>query len=541
MVNITDEQVRDKQESPDYLQALINSLQDELMVVDRDYRIVQVNEAVLARHGKARYEVIGAYCYDISHGLPELCRPPHHECPIKTVWETGNAAQVMHLHLYNVQGETRQRYLDIIATPIKDSQDKVLAVVEMMRDVTEAKEMSLKVAEANRTLSALNAIAGVVSQSLDLDSILSNALDKMLEVMDADTGGILLWNEEKQMMCYQIHHALSKENAQSLCCYLGEGISGKVAQTGESVLVEDISTDSRVIDPYIVTAKEHRAFASVPLRSKNKILGVLNIVSRLDFKFSVEDMELLKSIAIQIAIAVENAILHQEVRQQDESRGELLQEIFSIQEEERRRIARELHDETSQNLASLAASLEATLTMLPDNEESLRIKARLAELQALSLNSLDGIHKLIYELRPTLLDDLGLVAAVRWLADNNLRSMGIRVTTRVFGKEKRLSSRLEATIFRVIQEAIGNIARHARAMNAGISLHFRKGSIKIRITDDGRGFDVEEAIGSKDRPRGLGLIGMKERVELVNGVLKIRSRPEVEGTETEIDIEVPTD
>lgn len=518
-----------------YLQAIINNLEDELMVIDRNYRIIQANEAVLTRHGKSRQEVIGKYCYDISHGLPELCRPPHHECPLKAALETGKPARATHTHIYYVRGEKQKRYLDIIASPITDSQGNVTAVVELMRDVTEAKELELKIAEAHRSLLALNTIATAVSQSLDLDTVLSSALDKTLEIMNRNTGGILLWDEERRMLCYRVHHGLSKEYVQGVCYRLGEGVAGRVAQTGESILVEDISVDPRVAYPGLINAEGLRAFASVPLRAKEKILGVLNIASHEARKFSSEDIQLLSSIAAQIATAVENAMLHQEVQHKDEIRGELLREIFAIQEEERRRIARELHDETSQALASLAANLEAAAGMLPYGHDE--VKTTLRKTEHLAINVLDEIHKLIYELRPTLLDDLGLVAATRWLADNNLGVAGVTVNLKTSGRERRLPPQLETTLFRVIQEATYNIAKHAYAKNADITLHFKKRAIMVHVRDDGEGFDVEEAISSKDRPRGLGLLGMKERVKLTNGTLSIRSHPG--GGGTEIDVEIP--
>ncbi|MBI2869271.1 MAG: ATP-binding protein, partial [Chloroflexi bacterium] len=127
-------------------------------------------------------------------------------------------------------------------------------------------------------------------------------------------------------------------------------------------------------------------------------------------------------------------------------------------------------------------------------------------------------------------------AATRSLVDNNLKDRNIKARVKITGRPKRLAPRLEGTAFRVIQEAVNNIARHAGARNASISLSFKKSAIRVTIKDDGAGFDVKEAISSKDRPRGLGLLGMKERVELVNGKLDIRSDPIGGGTEIEIDI-----
>jgi PAS domain S-box-containing protein len=516
--------------SDDYSTAIINSLVDELIVIDRDYRILQANQAVLSRYGKRRQEVIGRYCYDISHGQQEPCR----ECPFKSVWDTGQPSRATHRHVYRIGVERRERYLDIIASPIKDDRGNVIAVTELMRDVTETKEMESKISEAQRNLLAINKIATTVSQSLDPDTVLYSAIQKTLEIMKRNTGGILLWDEEKQMLCYRVHNGLSKEYAQAVCFRPGEGIVGRVAQSGEAILVDDISKDPRAGNPALIATEGLRAFAAVPLKVKDKVLGVLTIASHEARKFSAEDVQLLESIASQIAIAVENARLHQEVQRKDESRGELLGEIFSIQEEERRRIARELHDETSQSLASLAASLEAVAGTLPSDND--KVRTRLRKVGQVAIDILDEVHKLIYELRPTLLDDLGLVAAARWLADNNLSAAGVCVTFKTAGKVKRLPSKLETTLFRVIQEAVNNIARHAHAAKADVSLNFKRGEIVVRIKDDGDGFDVEEAISSRDRPRGLGLLGMKERVELLKGALNIRSRP---GNGTEIDITIP--
>ena len=213
----------------------------------------------------------------------------------------------------------------------------------------------------------------------------------------------------------------------------------------------------------------------------------------------------------------------------------LSKHLESVREEERKKIAHDLHDETSQVVASLNAYLEAAISKLPANSNDARVLLKKA--QSCSAQILDQLHRMILELRPTILDDLGLVAAARWLADNIMGAAGVTVNFKTLGRERRLSPQLEATLFRVIQEAVTNIARHAHAKNARVSLHFKKSAIEVHVGDDGRGFDVDEAISSKDRPRGLGLLGMKERVELTNGTLSIRSHPSSDGTR--IDIKIP--
>jgi len=518
----------------DQLRAVINSLEDELLVIDHNYRIIEANEAVLLKRGMTREETVGQYCYAVSHGLAEPCHQPGHGCPVDEVLKTGKPAKATHIHIYNIDGQHEERYVDIIASPIRNSQGNIYAVTEVIRDVTDVKELELKIGEAQQNLLAINTIANAIIQSLDLDAILESALDKTLEIFNSNLGGILLLDEEGKKLHYRVHRGLSSKYISEMSLDLGEGIAGKVAQTGEPMLSEDISSDPRAARPKLINQEGLRAFASVPLRSKDKILGVMNIASWEVRKFSLDDVQLLDSIAAQVATAVENAKLHQEVLRKEELKSELLQDILAIQEEERKRIARELHDETSQVLASLTANLEAAVNILPVSIP--RAEVLLRKAQSLSINILDEIHRVIYELRPSLLDDLGLVAAIRWLSENKLGSSVAKLQYKVIGQEKRLPPHLETTIFRVIQEALNNIARHAQADNVAIVLSFSTGAIEVHITDDGTGFDVEEAIHSKERPRGLGLLGMKERVGLMNGKLVILSNHDDGGTEINVNI-----
>jgi signal transduction histidine kinase len=152
-------------------------------------------------------------------------------------------------------------------------------------------------------------------------------------------------------------------------------------------------------------------------------------------------------------------------------------------------------------VVSLSTGLEAIYNMLPHDTDG--AMARLKIAQAISLNILDGIHRLIYELRPSLLDDLGLVSAVRWLAENSSKKHGFNIRFTKKGRTKRLPSQIETTIFRVIQEAISNIAKHAQCKNAKVNINFKPNSIGVYVKDDGKGFNVEEAINSKAR-KGLG-------------------------------------
>jgi PAS domain S-box-containing protein len=209
--------------------------------------------------------------------------------------------------------------------------------------------------------------------------------------------------------------------------------------------------------------------------------------------------------------------------------------LESVREEEKRVIARDLHDETSQLLASLSAHLEAAIGTLP--EESDRTRNILRKAQSISTTILDEIHKLIYELRPSVLDKLGLIAGINSLIDNYLTVLGLKVKFKTTGRANRLPPSSEIVLFRIIQETFNNIVKHAQAKKVNVSVHFGRKIIRINIKDDGVGFNVEDALSAKDRSHGWGLLGMRERVELVNGSITIISNP---GRGTELIIEVPS-
>ena len=210
--------------------------------------------------------------------------------------------------------------------------------------------------------------------------------------------------------------------------------------------------------------------------------------------------------------------------------------LESVREEEKRKIARDLHDETSQLIAGLNAYLETALKTLPDNAHETR--AVLKKARELSVTILDDLHRLIYDLRPTLLDELGLVAAVNSLADTYLNAAGMKVNVTVTGKAKRLSDTLETAIFRAVQEALTNILKHANASNVNINIEFKKNNLIVQIKDDGKGFDADGVMSFKKRKGGLGLLGIKERMQLINGSLTIKSS---NGKGTEMILDVPLD
>ncbi|NPV70759.1 MAG: sensor histidine kinase [Firmicutes bacterium] len=213
-------------------------------------------------------------------------------------------------------------------------------------------------------------------------------------------------------------------------------------------------------------------------------------------------------------------------------RQELAVSVIRAQEEERRRVAREIHDGPAQVLASLAMRLELCEKAL-DSEPS-KARAEVGDLKTIVRASLQDVRKIIFDLRPMALDDLGLFPAIRTYVQAFEERTGVRVTLTVLGDERRLPSTIEVAIYRLIQESLVNVAKHARTSEVWVKVEIASGSLRMVIRDEGVGFDpaaVDLAKGER-----FGLIGMKERVEMFGGKLTVRSRP---GGGTKITVNLP--
>jgi signal transduction histidine kinase len=366
------------------------------------------------------------------------------------------------------------------------SRDEVGRLTEAFNAMTEALDRSRRqILRRNAELSALNAIAVTVSGSLHLDEILEGALAKVLEVMNLRAGWIFL----------------EEEGGHVLAACAG------------------LSADA---------AREQAAHASVPLKAKERALGVMKVVTGEDRTLNEEDLKLLMAIGHQIALAVENARLYEEVQRKEEIRRQLLDKLITAQEEERRRLSRELHDEVGQSLTALIMNLGSAEASVPPQFDAIR--RHLGEIRGLLATTLEEIRRLMVDLRPTVLDDLGLIPAIRWFAETHFKRAQIEHLLEVAGNRRRLPPHVETALFRVVQEAITNIVRHSGARRAEVRLEFRDGLVAAEISDDGKGFDPKAAQG------GLGLLGMEERVTFLGGRWTIKTDL---GAGTRISLEIP--
>jgi two-component system sensor histidine kinase UhpB len=212
-------------------------------------------------------------------------------------------------------------------------------------------------------------------------------------------------------------------------------------------------------------------------------------------------------------------------------------QVLGAQEDERKRIARELHDDTSGALARVLLNLEMCEDVLPEDGFP-EIREKLRNTRVLGEQTLENVRKMIFDLRPTLLDDLGLAAAVRWYAKNTLEPAGIQVQFESSGDMGRVASLIETAMFRIAQEAIANILRHAQARQVFVRLSREHADWVLTVQDDGRGFDVNVIQTSENGNHHWGLFGIQERVELLGGTFHVESQP---GKGTIVKVEIPVE
>ncbi|MGB4482378.1 MAG: sensor histidine kinase [bacterium] len=218
-----------------------------------------------------------------------------------------------------------------------------------------------------------------------------------------------------------------------------------------------------------------------------------------------------------------------------QQRQQLAAGIIKAQEEERRRVAREIHDGPAQSLANLVFRLEVCEKLLAA-ERLPELRGELAELKGLIKGSLQEVRKIIFDLRPMALDDLGLVPALRRYLEGLEEREGLVVNLAVFGQEVRLASAVEVGLFRIIQEALHNVSKHARAASARVTLTYSQEQLLLSVRDDGRGFDLREVERGGRAGGHFGLISMRERAELLGGRFEVKSAP---GQGTRITVAVP--
>lgn len=311
---------------------------------------------------------------------------------------------------------------------------------------------------------------------------------------------------------------------------LWEGMAGQIVRQNHAIVVPDIQANPAILPAYKISAAQQgvSSLVSVPITGRRAVLGVLNVMSKRPRVFTDDEVVALSACAEQAAITIEQARLVEEVQQQMTGLGQahaqlqsLSQQLVETQEAERRSVARELHDDIGQALTALKINLQAL-----DLGPGAGLAPRLADSIDIVDDTLHRVRELALALRPALLDDLGLVPALRWYVDHQAQRAQFTVRFAAGSLPQRLPRTIETACFRIVQEALTNIMRHAQARQVQITLHQRDADLHLMICDDGIGFDVAAAQQQAVHGKSMGLLNMRERVLLARGQFEITSVPQ---------------
>ncbi|HRV93342.1 MAG TPA: GAF domain-containing protein [Anaerolineae bacterium] len=383
---------------------------------------------------------------------------------------------------------------------------------------------------ARKQAEILREATSTLTSTLELDKVLNDILVHLEHMVPYDHAFVFLHREDEWLqivgergqtaMAQSVGHRHSTDNA----------IYQEIRKTAHPVILADAQTDAH-FKTWNSTDKV-RGWMGVPLIVQNKVIGCLTLNSGQVNAYDQIEAYLAQAFANQAAVAIQNAQLFQQVRTGHNQLQSLSRRLVEVQETERRNIARELHDEAGQALTSLMVGLRL---LESEKECPEAIVERATELRRVTNDVSENLHRLAINLRPASLDYLGLVAALRQYLKGFGRQHEIAIHFEPVGfDDQRLPTSIETNLYRIVQEALTNVARHAQATRLDILLERRDGQVITIIEDNGVGFDPDEA---KQRGR-LGILGIRERTEMLNGTLTVESTI---GTGTTIYVEVPYD
>lgn len=377
------------------------------------------------------------------------------------------------------------------------------------------KELNTRVKE----LSILNEMSQILTSPLDQWLLMDKISALALKISKADSCAVFLYDED--------HEKFTISNIRGL----SEDFKDKVKLSLSSSIIEEITALRRpLVLPHIVEQgvssffdeikrEKKESMVAVPLFLKDKLIGIIAVFSSEPRDYSKEIVNLLAILARQAGISIENAQLYKYTRKKQLLVEKLLSKLIQAQEEERKRIAAEIHDTIAQSLVSILTKVQTCQSLIKKDPK--KIAQKLEELKALAAENVQEVRQIIFDLRPSSLDDLGLIPSLENYIKRFERDNKITVEFIVNNRNRRLPTTVETAVFRLTQEALTNIKKHSKADSVLIRLNLDPKMVNLRVSDNGEGFDWEKVTKRFILGDTHGLQGMKERVSLLGGTFKV--------------------
>jgi len=457
------------------------------------------------------------------------------------------------LNVFDIENQQR---LEEARAARAAARDEALRVQRQARVETE--ELNRELEAAVQDLALLFTISRRMAATLDRSTLLNDAVPLLVDVLPQVSAGMLVMGRDgappeivSVVECNDPAAPVAERKAQGLQLAEYTAATGNpswmirdevlpVRLPGEDdarpATAEAPGPNSSTLAALAHTSTRAGGHTmAMPLTARGDIIGSLVFCTLYGATpFSLRDVALARAIADQLSVAIDNATLYEEVQQSDKVRGELLHRAVSAQEAERQRIARELHDGTGQTLTALGLGLAAAAERV--ESDPVAVRQQLVDMKQMNAQVLQEVHNVIADLRPSILDNLGLLPALRGHIHAFEQRTGIQTQLLTQGKSARLKPDIETTVFRIVQESLTNVVRHAAAGSVLIQVVFGERDVALSIHDDGRGFSVEQAMARADGRAAWGLLGIHERASLVGGTAEIVSQP---GAGTTVRVHIP--
>jgi signal transduction histidine kinase len=448
--------------------------------------------------------------HDLASDPRSVGFPPHHP-PMRTFLGVPILLRgVAYGNLYLTEKENGEDFTE-------DDQEAVLLLASQAAVAIENARLYESATRWLRQLESLAEVGNALTGETDTSRLLGLICSRLRELADAEL--VLISLRQGELLQVEAADGLQAEELVGTSLPLDESKSGRVLQRRRSERVDSVVEDVEA-DQDLARRVGIRSGLYVPLLAYDEAIGVIAVHNKRgpDPRFADDDLRLAETFGARAAVAVD--LSHRVAR-------DALRRVVEGQELERKRLARELHDETGQALTSMLLALKA----IEDAKSQDGVREGAQALREQIVDTLQSVRRLAVELRPKALDDFGLVAALERLGETFAEQTGISVDVQATLGEERLATELETALYRIVQEALTNVAKHSGATKVSVSVARKDGSVTAVIEDDGRGFGARGGEGD-----GLGLVGMKERVGLLDGRLAVES---TEGAGTTVVAEVP--
>ena len=403
-------------------------------------------------------------------------------------------------------------------TPIRDGKGNVYGTVLVFRDITQQREATLEIKRQADRAEALVQVASQLNAQRDLEAVLNTVCEITNRTLKAAGTAVFLWDARKDV--FRDMATFSEE--QSLLAYQGNQfeipsnvLRALLTRENPVVVIQDVQARSELPHLKIYEELKIKTLAIAALFQGDDLLGALISIFTQKQHFLPEDeFALLRGLADQASSAIKNAELFEQVRAGRERQRKLAKSLVDIQEAERQHIAQELHDHLGQILTGLQFMLENTKSQASGAQRS-----NLEEIQNAVSDLIGQVREMSLNLRPSMLDDMGLLPTLLWHIGRYTSQTGIQVNFQYAEFPERFPSDIETAAYRIVQEALTNVARYAQVREVLVGMVVQEKTLWVEVLDKGKGFDSSADL---DRPSS-GLGGMRERASLVGGYLTIRS------------------